>query len=632
MFSRAALAALAVAALAARLACARLGSPSTSVAPLSAPAPPPAPAPPAPAPLAPAPVPAPSPCALFCGGALLEAVQTVEPHLFVDSKSFVDMPLRAPHTPAGVEAKYAALAAALAPAPVPRAALADFVGEHFLPPGSDLDVCAPPDWTAATPPLFASLQNQTIAAFLTAAVHGAWPSLTRCTRVDAAAPDRHTLLDQPHPVVVPGGRFRESYAWDGLFIIEGLVASGMHATARGLVANAAHLMASTGGFLPNGGRSYYSTPGRSQPPVFLAAVFAIADAAPGGADAAFVGAHYETAAREHAWWAATHAVRVLDARGGAHTLSRYVTRGQTGPRVEAYREDAATAARAGHARGSPAAARLFADIASAAESGWDFSSRWLGDGLTLETADTSAVVPADLNAFLLVFERLLARAAALTGRGAAAAAWAAAADAREAAIDAVLFDAPAAQWRDARLVGGAGDEADGAAPRRVTLSAAAAASNYIPLWAGVARGDAPRVARIAAALRGSGLLARGGVVATTARTGEQWDSPNAWPVVQRLLVGGLAGAGEASAAALARDLARRWLAATHAGWQRSGEMDEKMNAEDGGAGAGGEYVPQVGFGASGRGARGGGAGPAGDAGANSTPLPPSRRAQAGRTA
>ena len=75
-----------------------------------------------------------------------------------------------------------------------------------------------------------------------------------------------------------------------------------------------------------------------------------------------------------------------------------------------------------------------------------------------------------------------------------------------------------------------------------------------------------------------------------------------------MLVGGLAGAGEASAAALARDLARRWLAATHAGWQRSGEMDEKMNAEDGGAGAGGEYVPQVGFGAFGVGGAGRGRG------------------------
>ena len=51
--------------------------------------------------------------------------------------------------------------------------------------------------------------------------------------------------------------------------------------------------------------------------------------------------------------------------------------------------------------------RLWRDLASAAESGWDFSSRWLeadggggaGAGL-LASCRTTRVVPADLNALL----------------------------------------------------------------------------------------------------------------------------------------------------------------------------------------------------------------------------------------
>merc|ERR1719199_585487 len=51
----------------------------------------------------------------------------------------------------------------------------------------------------------------------------------------------------PHPVVVPGGRFNESYYWDSYWIVEG--------------------------FVPNGTRIYYTT--RSQPPMLAEMVLAI---------------------------------------------------------------------------------------------------------------------------------------------------------------------------------------------------------------------------------------------------------------------------------------------------------------------------------------------------------------------
>jgi hypothetical protein len=63
------------------------------------------------------------------------------------------------------------------------------------------------------------------------------------------------------------------------------------------------------------------------------------------------------------------------------------------PRPESRREDEATAAEAAAAAppGAEVAARRRAwhALATAAESGWDFSSRWLGDGATLATIRTA---------------------------------------------------------------------------------------------------------------------------------------------------------------------------------------------------------------------------------------------------
>jgi alpha,alpha-trehalase len=40
----------------------------------------------------------------------------------------------------------------------------------------------------------------------------------------------------------------------------------------------------------------------------------------------------------------------------------------------------------------PAAAGLYRQLASGAESGWDYSSRWFGDGATLGSIRTTQVI------------------------------------------------------------------------------------------------------------------------------------------------------------------------------------------------------------------------------------------------
>ena len=61
--------------------------------------------------------------------------------------------------------------------------------------------------------------------------------------------------------------------------------------------------------------------------------------------------------------------------------------------------------------GQPPKRVLYRNIRAAAESGWDFSSRWFADGQTLATIDTTNIVPVDLNSLLYGLERAIARAA-----------------------------------------------------------------------------------------------------------------------------------------------------------------------------------------------------------------------------
>lgn len=106
--------------------------------------------------------------------------------------------------------------------------------------------------------------------------------------------------------------------------------------------------------------------------------------------------------------------------------------------------------------------------------------------------------------------------------------------------------------------------------------------------------------RFITALEDSDLLQPGGLLTTTAMTGQQWDSPNAWPPLVLLLIEGLLKMGPApcpQAVQLAQNLSALWLATNYDAYNKTGYMYEKYNAfVVGDGGGGGEYTPQVGFG------------------------------------
>ena len=468
--------------------------------------------------------------------------------LFADQKTFADATPREP--PPDVMASYEREKG------LKGFDLRAFVDRHFAPPSRHVVAFTPqPDEDLGT------------------YIRKAWDTLTR--KPDQAEPFS-SLLALPHPFVVPGGRFSEIYYWDSYFVMLGLEQDGRLDLARDMLDNIASLI-DRYGHMPNGNRSYYLS--RSQPPFFALMVELVA--AHEG-DAVFVRYLPELEA-EYAYWmdgaqdlkpgsAARHVVRLPDG-----TLFNRYWDDRAEPRDESYREDVETARHA-----SRPAEEVYRDLRAGAESGWDFSSRWLADGKTLSTIRTTDIAPVDLNAAMVHLERTLAKAYRLKGNMEASQRRQADADRRSAAIRRTLWNDEGGffaddLWREGRL--------------SETLSAATAA----PLAFGVASPDEAHA--VAETIR-KRLLGPGGLQTTLAETGQQWDEPNGWAPLQYLAIEGLRAYGKSD---LAREIARRWIATNVGSYVALGVLAEKYDVvrpPDAGAGVGrgGEYALQVGFG------------------------------------
>jgi alpha,alpha-trehalase len=568
---------------------------------------------------------------IYCRGPLLHTVQMAG--VFSDSKHFVDMPIKTNSCAFDVLVDFERRELSLtsfAPDQRPEShvtALRAFLNEHFDAPGSDLLPVTPVDFVdASEPPRLAAIRDPALREWAMA-LHRLWRSLGRVPHprvqssllrakplVGTGAEPKRTRRQAQNVLIVPGGRFRESYYWDSYWIVHGLLASNMHVTARGVVDNLLEYAAEFG-FVPNGGRVYYLT--RSQPPMLSEMVRLVSESdADVGVDKDYLGVALPVLEREYAFWMRRgpdgHAVEVEWRAGNTSeslVLNRY-TSASNHPRPESYREDMEVAAEifdetVGHsventdtddAAPTPAATaaastvprrkeQYYNDVIAATESGWDFSSRWLREPLNMKTIATANVLPVDLNAVLFRMECNLMRFYTLTGNASRSAFFREAAEARRRAMDLVLWSEASKSWRDLDL-----------ATHR--YSRVVSVSDYAPLWAGVLDGsDSKRVGEVVASLRDSGLVQVGGVQATTTFSGQQWDAPNAWSPSQDMLVEGLLLANTSEATAMARDVARTWVRAGLTAFQRTGLMFEKYNAtEVGGMGVGGEYFPQFGFG------------------------------------
>jgi alpha,alpha-trehalase len=474
---------------------------------------------------------------------LFIAVQSAQ--VFPDSKTFADaVPKSAPPE---------ILSRFDAAKPVTREALQAFVAENFVLPaqvsGTELPALEPVN--------------------ITRHIDLLWEQLTRTS---TSAPLYSSLLPLPESYVVPGGRFRELYYWDSYFTMLGLVESGRHDLAQHMVQDFAALI-DTYGHVPNGTRTYYLS--RSQPPFFYAMVGLLSVEDPAASYARYL----PQLRREYAFWMqgekglarGTAHRRVVSLPDGA-VLNRYWDDADT-PRDESYREDTALAQRSGRIP-----TQLYRDIRAAAESGWDFSSRWFADGKTLETINTTEIIPVDLNSLLFGLEEAIGSGCARVHDAACVTEFAHRASARRAAVNHYLWDAAGGVFRDYRWV------------KRAQVPRLSAATLY-PLF--VALASEPQAAAVAAAVSRD-LLKAGGIVTTPLVSGQQWDAPNGWPPVQWIGVSGLR---HYSIGPLADSVACRWMVSVNRVYAANGKLVEKYDVmSTGRVGGGGEYPLQDGFG------------------------------------
>jgi alpha,alpha-trehalase len=105
--------------------------------------------------------------------------------------------------------------------------------------------------------------------------------------------------------------------------------------------------------------------------------------------------------------------------------------------------------------------------------------------------------------------------------------------------------------------------------------------------------NANQAARVAEGIK-TKFLKPGGLVTTLERSGQQWDSPNAWAPLQYMAIDGLNKYGDAT---LARSIAESWIRTNIGVFNDTGKLMEKYNVIDTDVKAGGgEYPLQDGFG------------------------------------
>ena len=402
--------------------------------------------------------------------------------IFPDSKEFADATPKSP--PPDILTLYRARK------PFSPEALKRFIAAHF-------------DLPADPPALPVMSERVPIRQHIDAL----WKSLTRDT---PTSPPYSSLLPLPRPYVVPGGRFRELYYWDSYFTMLGLAESGRPDLLEDMVQNFGYLVDEYG-HAPNGARSYYLT--RSQPPFFFAMVGLLY---PMDQAAAFA-RYLPQLKTEYAFW--MEGANELPP-GGAHRrvvalddgsiLNRYWDDSDA-PRDESYREDIAQAqATLRKPR------QMYREIRAAAESGWDFSSRWFADSATLAAIDTTEIIPVDLNSLLFGLESAIRTGCERAGDNDCAEDYARRAAARRAAIDRYLWDQSRGVFLDYRWT----------LKRRID---GVSAATLYPLFTQVA--SETEAASVAQAVKRE-LLKTGGIVATTLNTGQQWDAPNGWAPLQ----------------------------------------------------------------------------------------------------
>ncbi|KAM9988691.1 hypothetical protein ACTFIY_004730 [Dictyostelium cf. discoideum] len=520
---------------------------------------------------------------IYCNGTLLKTIQLTQ--VFNDSKTFVDMPMRT--TIENINELFNQLLLNTSKNGGPnKEELAAFLSENFYPAGYEVEPVTPVDWVP-NPSFLDEITDPNLVDFARS-IHGKWLELTRIFNTSGLCDGCYSSIPVNNPFVIAGSRFREFYYWDSYWIIQGLLVSDMTTTAKGMLRNFGDMITEFG-FIPNGGRIYYLN--RSQPPLFTQMVNKYFEAT-NGSDIEFLQEILPILDQEYQWWMTHRTTELTNGETGESVILNLYNVSNNSPRPESYYEDFTDAQSFSNVEQKD---YFYSSIASGAESGWDFSSRWMSpyDNTNLTTIQTVDVVPVDLNSILYLNEKILSSFHRTLGNNSMAIYYQAQSESRVDAMQQVFFNEDTYQWNDYNL-------------KTSTNNDAWYTSNILPLFADIQSSidmDNQEIDLIFKSLANV-LIAYPGGVPTSLISAQslQWDGLNVWPPLQYWIIESIMTPNTTFSNMIGKNLIDRWITTNFCGWNSTlesegGMMFEKYNANFIGVpGGGGEYVVQNGFG------------------------------------
>ncbi len=387
---------------------------------------------------------------------------------------------------------------------------------------------------------------------------------------------------------MPGGRFTEVYYWDSYFTMLGLKEHNEIITIENMIDNFAFLIKKYG-HIPNGNRSYYLR--RSQPPFFSMMVDLLATIKGQAGYQKYLPALQQ----EYNFWMAgyskvkvgTSNKRVARLADGT-ILNRYCD-DLFIARQEGYKEDIKTAEKAATMQmmtirfASEAAMNAyiidskkttFNHLRSAAESGWDFSSRWFRDEQEIATIRTTEIAPVDLNSLMYHLEQILL--------------------AHGGKVDQKIHSKRAYALQNLFFNKNVGFYTDIDLNTNQPLDIVTAAGFFPIHFLTYSKTERQMIATNVLAVAKRDLIKAGGIVTTAKNTGQQWDEPNGWAPLQWMGVLAIEKLGDKE---LAKTVASSWINLNRKIYEATGKLTEKYNVVDMSLETGGGEYPNLdGFG------------------------------------
>ncbi|KAG7444163.1 glycoside hydrolase [Guyanagaster necrorhizus] len=458
------------------------------------------------------------PSEIFCAGPLLQTVNVAA--LYSDPKTFVDKPTNKPAEDVLFDFEN------LTSGNVTEGQIVDFVDADFRGEGLELEALTLDNFNE-DPPFLANVSDSLLRAWAQT-VHGYWTQLIRTTNSSVLCSGtacESSLIPLNHTFVVPGGRFREQYYWDSFWIVEGLLESQLYDIVNDTLQNFMDEL-DTIGFIPNGGRIYYLN--RSQPPLFIQMLFRYITVTN---DTSILTRALPLAEKELDWWQENRTVNVTSpSTNKVHEMARYAVN-NTAPRPESYLTDYLTAngPDVSPPLNESQRSSLYAELASGAETGWDYTSRWFSNPAAgnsdLKQLNVRNTIPVDLNSILyrnhIIMEQLYSdnETAAMKHHDKAT-------SVREGILD-LSWNSTKMGFYDFNIASG-------------TQNHVFSAASYYPVWSGITPVEILRSAEDAfkyfAPLNLVLKRYNGTFPSTFLDTSLQWDFPNTWAPHQYIIL------------------------------------------------------------------------------------------------